>query len=294
MSSLRVAVVQAGSVVGETDEAVAATLRAIREAHDRGVEVLVLPEAFIGGYPKGSSFGTVVGSRSAEGREEFRVYFQSAIAVPGDETEQIATAVREAGMHAVVGAIERSGGTLYCDALFFGPSGLEGVHRKLMPTASERLIWGFGDGSTMPTVDRDEATLGAAICWENYMPLFRATMYAKGVNVWCAPTVDDRDVWQATVRHIAVEGRTFVLSAAQYVPRPDGDPLIGGGSVIVSPFGEVLAGPLRDREGLLVADIDLDDVARARLDLDVVGHYARPDVFRLTVDEAPQRAVRLA
>jgi nitrilase len=201
----------------------------------------------------------------------------------------------------VVGAVERRGATLYCVALFFGPTGYLGLHRKLMPTAAERYLWGQGDGSTLPVIDTGAARLGAAICWENYMPLFRTTMYAKGVDLWCAPTVDDRDQWQASMRHVALEGRCFVLSANQFLRRdgvPDelhtqdmGPVLINGGSVIVSPLGEVLAGPLRDCEGILTAELDLDDLPRARFDFDAVGHYARPDVFSLRVDETERNAV---
>ena len=210
-------------------------------------------------------------------------------------------------LNVVIGVIERESGTLYCTALFFGTDGeLKGKHRKVMPTAMERLIWGFGDGSTMPAVKTDFGTLGVAICWENYMPLFRTAMYAKGVTLWCAPTVDDRESWQATMRHIALEGRCFVLGACQYLLLSDcpdtyhpmlaeatDTVLIKGGSVIVSPLGQLLAGPLRDREGVLTAELDLADIARGKFDFDVVGHYARPDLFSLSVDERPKKAVSL-
>ncbi|AXI76794.1 nitrilase-related carbon-nitrogen hydrolase [Peterkaempfera bronchialis] len=299
------AVVQAAAPLFDTQAALARAEELIREAVlSHRAEVVVLPEAFLGGYPKGLDFGVTVGSRTPDGRELFRRYHAAAISVPGPEVDILAAVTRELGCHTVVGAVERRGGTLYCVALFFGPDGYLGLHRKLMPTAAERYLWGQGDGSTLPVVDTGSARLGAAICWENYMPLFRTAMYAKGVDLWCAPTVDDRDAWQATMRHIALEGRCFVLSASQYLRRdavpsdlhpvqgeePD-TVLIGGGSVIVSPLGEVLAGPLRGGEGILAAELDLDDLARARFDFDPTGHYARPDVFTLHVDESARTAV---
>ena len=305
MKTVKVAVVQAGSYVFDTARTIEKLRGYCGQAADAGAKLAVFPEAFLGGYPKGLDFGARVGSRSAEGREDFRKYWDAAIAVPGCETQTIGEIAAKHRMRVVVGVIERAGGTLYCTALFFAPDGtLEGKHRKLMPTAMERLIWGFGDGSTMPAIQTEFGTIGAAICWENYMPLFRSAMYAKGVNLWCAPTVDDRETWQATMRHIALEGRCFVLCACQYLVRGDcpadyhpiqGDApeivLINGGSVIVSPLGQVLAGPLRGSEGVLSAELDLGEIARGKFDFDAVGHYARPDVFRLSVDECPKPAV---
>ncbi|MEU7157167.1 nitrilase-related carbon-nitrogen hydrolase [Streptomyces chrestomyceticus] len=307
MERMRAAVVQAGSPLFETGEALARAQRLISAAAAEGAGLVVLPEAFLGGYPKGLDFGVTVGARSPLGREEFRRYWDAAIDVPGPETEALGALTRELGCHAVVGGVERSGRTLYCVALFFGPGGLLGKHRKLMPTGSERLIWGLGDGSSMPVIEMGRARVGSAICWENYMPLFRTAMYTKNVDVWCAPTVDDRENWQATMRHVALEGRCFVLSACQYLTRADmpadvhpvqGDEpdtvLICGGSVIISPLGEVLAGPLRDKEGILTAELDLAELARARFDLDVTGHYARPDVFALHVDERAKEGAVLS
>jgi nitrilase len=298
MAKLTAAVVQAAAPLFDTRAALSRAESLIREAR---AEVVVLPEAFLGGYPKGLDFDITVGRRTDAGRELFRRYHAAAIEIPGPEVDTLAAVTHELRCHAVVGAVERRGATLYCVALFFGPTGYLGLHRKLMPTAAERYLWGQGDGSTLPVIDTGAARLGAAICWENYMPLFRTTMYAKGVDLWCAPTVDDRDQWQASMRHVALEGRCFVLSANQFLRR-DGVPadlhtqdmgpvLINGGSVIVSPLGEVLAGPLRDCEGILTAELDLDDLPRARFDFDAVGHYARPDVFSLHVDQSPRATV---
>ena len=283
MTSVRVAVVQAGSLLYDTEATLAKAETLAAEAAASGARLAVFPEAFIGGYPKGADFGARVGSRTPEGRKLFRRYFEGAIDVPGPATERLGKAARAHGLWLVIGVIERDGGTLYCTVLFFAPDGaLAGKHRKLMPTAMERLIWGFGDGSTLPAIETGFGKIGAVICWENYMPLLRAAMYAKGVQFYCAPTVDDRETWPVTMRHIALEGRCFVLSACQYVAGS-----ILGGSLIAGPLGQVLAGPARDGECILTADLDPGEVAEGKFDLDVAGHYARPDVFRLEVNETP-------
>jgi nitrilase len=297
----RVAVVQEAPVAFDVERTMAKVRARTAEAAAAGAQLVVFPEAFLTAYPKGVTFGAHVGMRSAEGRDAFQRYFESAIDVPGVHTATLSAIAQEHAVHLVIGVIERAGGTLYCTVLFFAPDGaLLGTHRKLMPTAMERILWGFGDGSTMPVLDTPIGKLGAVICWENYMPLMRTAMYGKGIELYCAPTVDDRDVWHATMRHIAVEGRCFVLCACQYTTRGDYPPdhvpvqgeeastvLIRGGSCIVSPFGEVLAGPLYGATGMLTADVDLGDIARGKYDLDVVGHYARPDVFQLLVNERP-------
>jgi len=304
MAKFRAAVVQAAPVAGDTGATVDKAIALIRETAVRGASVVVFPEAFIGGYPKGANFNIYIGARTPEGRQEFADYHASAIAVPGPETAELAEAVREAGLFLTIGVIERDGGTLYCTALYFTPEGLAGKHRKLMPTGAERLCWGFGDGSTLNTVETPWGPMGAVICWENYMPMMRAAMYGKGIALYCAPTADDRDSWAATMRHIALEGRCFVLSACQYLMRRDFPQSMGnritdepeavlmrGGAIIIDPLGRVLAGPDYSGETILTADLDTDDIVRAQFDFDVVGHYARPDVFRLMVDEEPKVAV---
>jgi nitrilase len=298
-SSSVVAVVQAAPVAFD----VARTLEKVRalaaDAAGRGARLVLFPEAFVSAYPKGQTFGAYVGGRTEEGREAYRRYWESAIDVPGPATEFLGRIARESGIHLTIGVVERDGGTLYCCALFLAPDGtLLGKHRKLMPTGSERLVWGFGDGSTMPVFDTPHGRVGAVICWENYMPLMRAAMYAKGIEIWCAPTMDGRDSWVASMRHIAVEGRCFVLSCNQFARRGDypadypdifgDDPaavVSRGGSCIVDPFGEFLAGPDFEGEAVLTAEIDRGAIARGKYDFDATGHYARPDVFRLVVDE---------
>jgi nitrilase len=223
----------------------------------------------------------------------------------------LGAAARDAGINLAIGVVERdtstSGGTLYCSLLYFGPDGdLLGLHRKLKPTAAERLIWGEGDGSTLTVLDTELGKLGGLICWENYMPLARMALYSKGVELYLAPTADARDTWQATLRHIACEGRCFVLGCNQFVTRDMYPPdlpgiqeletapeiMCRGGSVIISPLGEVLAGPLYDSEGILYAQLDMGAVPKSKFDFDVVGHYARPDVFQLVIDERPKTGIK--
>jgi nitrilase len=285
-------------------------LRLIQEAAALGARLVLFPEAFVSGYPSGFSFGTVVGKRSDPGRRLWGRYWESAVEIPGPATEQLAAAAREANLFLAIGVIERdtqsSGGTLYCTLLYFGPDGrLLGKHRKLKPTAAERYIWGEGDGSTLPVFDTELGKIGGLICWENYMPLARMAMYGQGVEIYLAPTADSRDTWQATLRHIACEGRCYVIGCNQYFTKEmypadfegreelldQPDVLSRGGSAIISPLGQVLAGPLFDEEGILTAELDLAEVARGKFDFDVAGHYARPDVFQLTVNTKPQASV---
>lgn len=271
-----------------------------------GAELVLFPEAYISAYPRGLSFGTVVGQREDWGRRAFAQYWRGAVAVPSPETERLGDISREHGIHLAVGVVERdahfSGGTLYCTLLYFDPQGqLMGKHRKIKPTGAERLVWGEGDGSTIPVFRTALGNLGGLICWENYMPLARAYLYGKGVELYLAPTADHREGWQATIRHIALEGRCFVLACNQFVTQDDLPPawreleelkrlphvITRGGSAIVGPLGEYLAGPLFDQEGLLTARLERDSLLGGRLDFDPVGHYARPDIFRLVVNEAP-------
>jgi nitrilase len=316
----RVAVIQATPILFDREATVEKCCQLVVEAADQGAQLLLFPEAFIPAYPRGLGFGTVVGSRSLAGRRSWERYWANAVDVPGPVTQALGAAARRAGVYLVVGVIERDshssglsptsslGGTLYCSLLYLSPEGqLLGVHRKLKPTGAERLIWGEGDGSTLTVLDTPVGKFGGLICWENYMPLARMALYGKRVEIYLAPTADARETWQATLRHIACEGRCFVLGCNQFVTKDryppelfEGeeqnvdalpDTLCRGGSAILSPLGEYLAGPLYDREGILTADLDLSEIVRARFDFDVVGHYARPDVFQLFVNEQPARSV---
>lgn len=309
MKIVKAAVVQDAPVVFDLEATLAKVGDLLGKAARLGAQLVVFPEAFVSGYPIGLDFGARVGFRLPDGREDFRRYHESSVEVPGPATEALGQAAKTAGVHMVIGVIERDGGTLYCTALSFGPKGeLLGKHRKLMPTAAERLVWGFGDGSTMDVIETPLGRLGAVICWENYMPLLRMHMYAQGVQIYCAPTADCRDTWLPTMRHIAMEGRCFVLSACQFLRRSDcpddyaalfehfgGDRpetiLMRGGACIIDPLGQVLVSPNFEEPGIFLADLDSSEIPRGKYDFDVVGHYSRPDVFRLYVDTSPKQPV---
>lgn len=299
-------VVQTSSVLLDTTATVERALGLMKEAAGQGAQVVVFPEAFIGGYPKGADFHIYLGARTPQGRAEFKLYFDAAVSVDGPEIALLAKAAMEFKLYVCVGIIERDGGTLYCTAVFLGPDGqVLGKHRKLMPTALERLIWGFGDGSTLKAVDTPYGKMGAVICWENYMPALRMAMYQQRIALYCAPTADDRDTWLSTMQHIAMEGRCFVLSSCQHLRRSDfpsdrmnnclpeapDTVLMRGGSMIIDPMGKILVGPVRNEDALLTAELDLDAIPMGQMDFDVVGHYARPDVFSLEVNTDVQSAV---
>ena len=269
-----------------------------------GHKLIVFPESFVPGYPRGFDFGARVGSRTDAGRELYAAYHRASVDLDGPDRQRLEKLAKELGVYLIIGVTERCGhhGSLYCSMLYLSPThGLLGVHRKIKPTGTERLIWSEAGGESLLTFDTAIGKLGGLICWENYMPLARAALYRQGVDIWVAPTADARDGWTATMRHIALEGRCFVLGCNQYFTRAmlpsayqklvpeERDALSRGGSVIVSPLGEVLAGPLFDTAGVVTAELDLDAVVRSKLDFDVAGHYARPDIFGLSVQGQPDQ-----
>ncbi len=307
---VRVAVVQAAPLLFDREATIEKACKLTAKAAGQGAQLILFPEAFVPAYPRGLSFGTVVGDRSAAGRRLWERYWANAVELPSPAMEALGAAAQQAGAYLAIGVIERdaqfSRGTLYCTLLYFGPDGrLLGKHRKLKPTAAERLIWGEGDGSTLTVLDTELGKVGGLICWENLMPLARMAIYGKGVEIYLAPTADARERWQATLRHIACEGRCFVLGCNQFVTKgmypadlegiedlaDQPEIVCQGGSAIISPLGEYLAGPLFDEEGILLADLEMAELVRARFDFDVVGHYARPDIFHLKVNERPMPPV---
>jgi nitrilase len=305
---LRVAAVQAAPVLLDREATIARVADLTRAAAADGAELVVFPEAFVPGPPV-----WIDTARIWDGDEAwYRLWAEQSVVVPGPAVDALAAIARESGVWLVVGVDERAGGTIYNTLLYFGSDGsLAGRHRKLMPTGSERTVWGMGDGSTLGTVATPFGRLGGLICWENYMPLARFHLYAQGVDVWVAPTLATGDGWVATMRHVAREGRMFVIGVnpsihADQIPEtlPDRERLyppedrerdngwlMPGNTVIVGPDGDVIAGPVREQEQTLIADLDLDQVLLGRRLFDPVGHYNRPDVFRLVVDTTAHPAV---
>ncbi|MEM7659000.1 MAG: carbon-nitrogen hydrolase family protein [Bacteroidota bacterium] len=293
-----VAVVQATPVLFDQAATLQKMAALVQEAKQGGAALVLFPEAFIPCYPRGLGFGMVVGSRTEAGRTLWQRYWEGAVSIPGPAMDAMSQMAQKHQVYLVVGIIERSetGGTLYCTMVYFGPDGSYlGKHRKLKPTGAERLIWGEGEGDSLQVYDTPLGKMGGLICWENYMPLARTALYQQGIQLYLAPTADARERWQSSMQHIALEGRCFVLSANQFVRKADyptdlqaelsehPEPFCRGGSVIYSPMGDVLAGPLWDQEGILFAELDPDLLIRSKLDFDPVGHYARPDVFEFRV-----------
>ena len=303
MKKFKVGCVQATPALFNKSKTMNIVLKWIQKASEEDVKLLVFPESFIPAYPAGLGFGTVVGSRTEAGRDQFREYWDNSVEVGAEETKQIAEWAKEHGMYITIGVTERDSisKTLYCTLLYFSPKGkLMGKHRKLKPTAAERLVWGEGDGTTLSTFNTEIGKIGGLICWENYMPLARMAMYQKGIEIYVAPTADSRDSWNSSLIHIACEGRCFVIGSNQFIRKSDypkhlqneiaadrPEILSRGGSVIISPMGKVLAGPLYNEEGLLTAEIDHDEIIRAKMDFDVIGQYARNDVFGFEVNGQP-------
>ena len=301
------AAVQATPVFLDREATVDKACGLVAKAAAEGAGLIVFPEAFIPTYPD-----WVWRTAPWSDGDWYRLFLDQTVEVPSATTDRLGDAAREAGAWVAVGINERdrASTTVYNTLLYLAPDGsVAGAHRKLMPTGGERTVWGTGDGSTLTVLPTTFGRLGGLICWENYMPLARAAMYAQGVDVYLAPTWDNSDTWVATLRHIAKEGRVFVIGTncclrgsdvPAHLPRRDelyggdDDWLSRGNTAIVGPNGELLAGPLVETEGILYAELDVAQLHASRRQFDPVGHYARPDVFHLEVDTRPRPAVIFA
>jgi nitrilase len=308
-SVVRAAAMQAESVVLDLDAGVEKACHLIAKAAEEGAGLVVFPESFLPVYPNSGLWGRGLARFGAgEAKRAFARFHRSSVEIPGPVTEKLGRAAREAGALVVMGVSERESGqsTLYNTLVLLGPDGsLIGKHRKLVPTNHERLVWGMGDGSTLQVFDTPMGRVGGLICWENWMPLARFALYTQGEQIHLAPNADDREIFLVNARNTAAEGRVFVVSVGTYLRKSSypadfelqedlaalPEVVESGGSAIIGPDGEYLAGPLWQKEGMLLADLDLDRIPGERQLLDVTGHFARPDVLGLRFDPSPQRSM---
>lgn len=300
---VKIAVVQDAPIFFDKEATLQKVETIAKQYAKEGCNLIVFPESFVPGYPRGFSFGATIGNRTDEGRQHYADYYNNSFDLETDDLTRLETLSKEQNSYIVIGVTEKqqTNGSLYCSMLYISPTkGLLGVHRKIKPTGTERLIWAEAGAESLVTFDTKIGKLGGLICWENYMPLARMSMYLKGVEIYIAPTADSREQWTATMQQIALEGRCFVLGCNQYMTtsmypekyknevanQPEN--FCPGGSVLVSPLGEIIKGPLFDKAGVLVAELDLEDIKRSKLDFDVIGHYARNDIFEFKANGQPE------
>jgi len=299
---VKVGLVQESPVFFDKEKSFKKLEKLVVENAAKGCQLIVFPESFIPGYPRGFTFGATIGNRTNEGRKLYAEYYENSIDLSGSDKTRLEKLAKANKVYLVVGATEREHehGSLYCSMLYVSPkTGLLGVHRKIKPTGTERIIWGEAGGESLVTFQTEIGRLGGLICWENYMPEARMAMYQKGVELYIAPTADSREEWISTMKHIALEGRCFVLGCNQYFTKsmyPERfqklasdapEDMCPGGSVIVSPLGKVISGPLYNQTGILIADLDLNQINEAKLDFDVIGHYSREDIFTFEAKNQP-------
>jgi len=297
---IKVAAAQLSPIFLNKEKTIDKACKAILEAGENGADLIVFPEAFISGYP--DWIWLIPNSKGADLNELYVKLVENAVSVPDDGTRQLCKAAKEAGVNVVMGMHERnsetSNASLFNSLLFIDDKGLViGKHRKLIPTGGERLIWSQGDGSTLNAYDTSAGKIAGLICWENFMPLARNAIYESGAQLLAAPTWDKSPNWIQSMQHIAREGGLFVISSCMALKMddipdsyefkklyPEGREWINvGNSAIIAPNGQILAGPLEAEEGILYAEIDFDQVIKAKRMFDVVGHYSRPDVFTFNV-----------
>lgn len=276
-------------------------LTLIGEAAAKGAELIVFPELFIPGYPYGMTYGFTVGSRSKAGREDWKTYYDNSILVDGPEMQRIVDCVKEHSVYVSVGYSERDAvtATIYNSNVMIAPDGQTMNHRKLKPTGSERVVWGDADKDFFPVMETPWGPMGNLICWESYMPLARVALYQKGVALYISPNTNDNEEWQNTIRHIAIEGHCFFINADMYFTKDmypktaSGDEEIAklndivcrGGSCVIDPYGHAVSETVWDKEEIIYADLDMQKVPASRMEHDVCGHYARPDVLKLSVED---------
>lgn len=301
--TVKVGLVQDSPVFFDKEETLKKTEELTKKYAAEGCQLLVFPESFIPGYPRGFTFGANIGRRSPEGKKLYAEYYNNSIDLKGEDGKRLEDLARDQDVYLVLGITEKQevNGSLYCSMVYISPTqGILGVHQKIKPTGTERIVWAEAAGESLVTFNTKIGKLGGLICWENYMPLARMAMYKKGVEIYIAPTADSREEWISTMKHIALEGRCFVLGCNQYYTKSmypekyqglvadEIEDLCPGGSIIVSPMGKVISGPLFGEAGVLMAELDLEDLKLGKMDFDVIGHYARNDIFEFDVIGQPE------
>lgn len=297
----KLAVVQAAPVMFDKTACIEKALKLINECTANGAELIVFPELFIPGYPYGMTFGFRVGSRNADGRKDWKVYYDNSILANGPEMQQLIEKAKEQGIYLSIGYSERDAvtGTLYNSNMMIAPDGTAMNHRKLKPTGSERVVWGDADRDYFPVMETPWGPMGNLICWESYMPLARVALYQKGISLYISPNTNDNPEWQDTIRHIAIEGHCYFINCDMFFTRADypktasADEEIAklpeiacrGGSCVVDPFGHVVSDTIWDQEGIIYTELDMQKVPASKMEHDVCGHYARPDVLKLQVED---------
>ena len=297
----KLAVVQAAPVMFDKTACIEKALKLINECTANGAELIVFPELFIPGYPYGMTFGFRVGSRNADGRKDWKVYYDNSILANGPEMQQLIEKAKEQGIYLSLGYSERDAvtGTLYNSNMMIAPDGTAMNHRKLKPTGSERVVWGDADRDYFPVMETPWGPMGNLICWESYMPLARVALYQKGISLYISPNTNDNPEWQDTIRHIAIEGHCYFINCDMFFTRADypktasaGEEIAKlpeiacrGGSCVVDPFGHVVSDTIWDQEGIIYAELDMQKVPASKMEHDVCGHYARPDVLKLQVED---------
>lgn len=297
----KLAVVQAAPVMFDKTACIEKALKLINECTANGAELIVFPELFIPGYPYGMTFGFRVGSRNADGRKDWKVYYDNSILANRPEMQQLIEKAKEQGIYLSIGYSERDAvtGTLYNSNMMIAPDGTAMNHRKLKPTGSERVVWGDADRDYFPVMETPWGPMGNLICWESYMPLARVALYQKGISLYISPNTNDNPEWQDTIRHIAIEGHCYFINCDMFFTRADypktasaGEEIAKlpeiacrGGSCVVDPFGHVVSDTIWDQEGIIYAELDMQKVPASKMEHDVCGHYARPDVLKLQVED---------
>lgn len=297
----RIALVQAEPVMFDKQASLEKALDLIGQSVEEHAELIVFPELFIPGYPVGMNFGFSVGKRTEEGRADWMKYYNASVVTDGEEFKRLSEAASDHGVYVSIGFSERDAvsGTLYNSNAIFEPDGSYKVHRKLKPTGSERLVWGDANKDYFPVTDTPWGPTGSLICWESYMPLARVALYQKGITIYISPNTNDNPEWQATIQHIAIEGKCYFVNADMIIRKtsyPEGlngqdeidklpEMVCRGGSSVIDPYGHFVTEPVWDEEAIIYADLDMTLPAACKMEHDPVGHYARPDVLQLIVKE---------